>query len=161
MGSGNRLRRRITVTVLAAALAAGGTTALAPAADAATCKTLGHAYYIQRPSGATFFSGFQGDVRYGIPLLQVRRGDPFQLGGNGIKPGTSIRFFEQNGVMGGQFGNQSFTTTNAGSNCVVDQTRNNGFIGNVPNGIYRVRASYSVPSGSISGDPIVDLKVVG
>jgi hypothetical protein len=154
----SRIKLALLALGLVMALAVAGSTA--PPAHAAGCVTLGHAYYIKTSTGFNYMSGFEGDVRYGIPLVEVRRGETFQLGGNGIKPGTPIRFYSATGFMG-QFNNQSFFTTNAGGNCVVDQTRNNGFIGNVPNGIYRVRADYQVPSRSIVGDPVVDLKVVG
>jgi hypothetical protein len=154
-------RTRIVLAALGLMIALAMSVASPPQAHAAGCVTLGHAYYIKLPSGFNYMSGFEGDKRYGIPLVEVRRGEPFQLGGNGIKPGTGIRFYNASGVMGSEFGNQSFNTTNAGSNCVVDQTRNNGLIGNVPNGTYRVRADYQVPSRSIVGDPVVDLKVVG
>jgi hypothetical protein len=154
-------RTKLAFAALGLMLAMALSVASPPQAHAAGCVTLGHAYYIKLPSGFNYMSGFEGDKRYGIPLVEVRRGEPFQLGGNGIKPGTAIRFYNNSGIMDPFNGASSFFTSFAGSNCVVDQTKNNGFIGNVPNGTYRVRADYQVPSRSITGDPVVDLKVVG
>ena len=64
----------------------------APSAGAARCATAGHAYLTQ--PGRTIFSGFEGDQRFGVPMVTYAQGaQSFRLGGNGISPGSGVDFF--------------------------------------------------------------------
>ncbi|MFE0102515.1 hypothetical protein [Streptomyces sp. NPDC059009] len=140
---------RLFLTLALVVTAALGTvTATASSAAAATCRTLGHAYNIF--NGGVYFSGYEGDQRFGVQRITMARGARYELGGNGIKPGTSITFEAVGPATYFQ------TVGTAGSNCVVNQRP--FFQGGLP-GEYRLFATYQVPGRTINDDPVVDVTV--
>ncbi|WP_214105161.1 hypothetical protein [Acrocarpospora catenulata] len=153
------MRTRIALLALALATASGTALSATPA-SAAVCATLGHAYFIYPADGFNYMSGFENDKRYGVPTIFAFRGSFFQVGGNGIKPGTPITFTAVTGMFGA---NSGAVTTNAGGNCVVNQVPNAFAIGNVPNGTYTVRATYRAGNSGafIVNEPVVRVAVVG
>jgi len=131
-------------------------------AEASTCATPGHAY-LTKP-GALFFSGFDGDQRFGIPTFNTFRGDSFRAGGNGIAPGNFINFFAVNQATGQPVdftGNGDplfrFTTDFAGLNCVANEV--GPFSVQVPDGRYRISAQYSSGNAGFITDQVVDVVV--
>ncbi|WP_113701314.1 hypothetical protein [Nonomuraea lactucae] len=177
---GRLLARLAAATGMAAAVSAA---IVAPANATATCATEGHAYYIDDGPNAplpgfNYMSGFEGDQRYGVFQLRVKRGDRFRIAGNGILPGSfqtqsriqfaavnlagtsNAKIFSRNGAA-----SSSVATSLAGSNCVVSDANpvNAYTVGNVPNGTYRIFASYNVPENGttkfVSNEPVVDLLV--
>ncbi|MFD5703114.1 hypothetical protein [Streptomyces lasiicapitis] len=132
--------------VVTAALGTVATTA--SSATAATCRTLGHAYNIF--NGNVYFSGYEGDQRFGVAHITMARGARYELGGNGIKPGTSIVFEAVGPATYFQ------TVGTAGGNCVVNQRP---FFQNGLPGEYRLFATYDVPGRTITDEPVVDVTV--
>ena len=141
-----RKRALVALASLGAALGAvtvGGAIG-APTASAARCATLGHAYLTQ--PGRAFFSGFEGDQRYGVPTVTYAQGtQAFRLGGNGISPGSGVDFFAFDRNTGAQVGfvpgrPAQYYTSRAGSNCVVNE--NGPFYFTLPPGNYRLVANY-------------------
>ena len=157
-----RLRRRAAGLIAGvAAIAALGIVG-APAAHAATCATAGHAY-LTKP-GVAYFSGYDGDQRFGIPTFNTVRGDTFKVGGNGIAPNTFIRFRARDlstGALVDFFGPQTAEfgyTTAYNSNCVANEE--GPLTITVPNGRYRVFADYL--AGNLNQyvtDQVVDVVV--
>ncbi|MGW6012518.1 hypothetical protein [Streptomyces sp. NPDC055210] len=135
---------KLTLTLLAcAALTVAVPTGVATPAQAADrCNTAGHAYLTQ--PGKIYFSGYNGDQSLGVPTFNTFRGDTFRLGGNGILPGTTIRFQAVNVDTGAQInfyrGQPVYTTRGAGGNCVVNEER--PLTVTAPSGTYRVTALY-------------------
>jgi hypothetical protein len=81
----SRRLRALTAGLLAcAAVVAAGLVVGATPAQAATCATEGHAYLTQ--PGKVYFSGYNGDTRFGVPRITATQGELFRLGGNGINP---------------------------------------------------------------------------
>jgi hypothetical protein len=122
-------------------------------AQAQTCVTRGHAYVTQ--PGRIYFSGYEGDQSVGIPTWNTFRGDTFRIGGNGIQPGTPIRFQAVNIITRAQIdflpGVRVVETRKAGTNCVVNES---GLMSvTAPSGQYRITAIYT--SGN-AGGPLVD-----
>lgn len=154
-----RLRRALGLVVAMLAATAGILAAGAAPASAATCATPGHAY-LTKP-GAVFFSGFDGDQRFGIPTVNSYRGDTFRLGANGVTPVTLVNFFaidRDTGApvnlfpFGDRVSDYSFT------NCVLSEL--GPFTVNLPDGRYRIYASYI--AGNINAfvtDQVVDVVV--
>jgi hypothetical protein len=137
-----------------------GVVSVAPAAQAAgvICKTKGHAYLIK--NGVAYFSNYE-DERTNPFFTQVTlaRGEWVQLAGNGIKPGTKIRFFNLFLASG------EYNTTTAGSNCVVAQEPNWWQVNPlVAPGHYILFADYTAAYDSATDNiltaPIVDITVV-
>jgi hypothetical protein len=155
-----RTLRRTAALLATSLIAASGVALTSGAASAAVCVTAGHAYFIKPISGPNYMSGFEGDQRYGVPTVTALRGDGFELGGNGIKPGTRITFTAVSGMFGAS---NSLVTSTAASNCVVDQTRNRAAIGNLPNGTYTLFASYTGGNSGrfVNNEPVVKIKVIG
>ncbi|MFF1683066.1 hypothetical protein ACFVYG_44420 [Streptomyces sp. NPDC058256] len=128
-----------------------------PAQAADRCNTAGHAY-LTKP-GKIYFSGYNGDQSLGVPIFHTFRGYTFRLGGNGVLPGTPIRFQAVNVDTGAQInfyrGESVYTTRGAGDNCVVNEE--GPLTVTAPSGTYRVTARYdpgNIPP-TIPGD-IVD-----
>src|SRR5262249_30211163 len=78
-----------------------------------TCKSDAQAYIVR--SGVVYSSGFEGDERFGIPTLNISRGQHVTVGGNGIKPGQQVFFYFYNDAGTQVWGTNSHA---AGSNCV-------------------------------------------
>src|SRR5262245_33846346 len=74
--------------MVSAALAIGA--APAQAGTPGTCVTEAHAYLTQ--PGRAYFSGYNGDQRFGVPTLVVSQGEQIRLGGNGIQPSSGMKF---------------------------------------------------------------------
>ena len=60
------------------------------------CQTSAHAYVVS--NGRAYFSGYEGSTSLGVPTLSVGWGTRVTLGGNGIKPNTTVtfRFYDAN-----------------------------------------------------------------
>jgi len=137
----------IAATILMAAVLVVG----AGPAFAARCQTAGHAYLTQ--PGRVYFSGYDGDESKGIPQVNTVRGAQFRVGGNGLLPGTFIRFNSLN-LDTGQFvdfipGRQVYQTRGAGTNCVVSEEGPLSVA--APPGRYAIFAAYTsgnLPAGS-------------
>ncbi|MFB4285603.1 hypothetical protein ACBJ59_60825 [Nonomuraea sp. MTCD27] len=99
------------------------------------CKTDAHAYVV---FGRPYFSGYEGDERNGVPTMHVSSGTRVSVGGNGIKPNTSISFKVYNADTGAEVG--AVTSRTAGSNCVANET---GYTLSFSSGRYLVRATYT------------------
>jgi hypothetical protein len=155
-----RLLRRALALVAGALMAGGVLVSGATPASAATCATAGHSYLTQ--PGRFFFSGFEGDQRYGVPALYTFSFDAFSLGGNGIRPGTSIRFEFTDKATGAPANvvtgtGSSYITRAARSNCVVNEEGTGIF---APVGTYRVTAYYTAGNtNQYVVDPVVDIVV--
>jgi hypothetical protein len=155
-----RLFRRALAVVAGALMTGGVLVSGATPASAATCATAGHSYLTQ--PGRFFFSGFEGDQRYGVPALYTFSFDAFSLGGNGIRPGTSVRFEvtdratgEPANILSG--GRSSYITGAARLNCVVNE-EGTGIL--APVGTYRVTAYYTAGNtNAYVADPVVDIVV--
>jgi hypothetical protein len=171
---------RVFSTLAAGLLAIEALVVPTPAASA-QCRTDGQSFYIDdgpnapRP-GFNYTSGFEGNRRYGIFLLTVTRGDKFRLAGNGILPNSNpsviqftaeVRATGQPAAIFGRNGQSTdlVVTSPARSNCVVQDNdiRNSFVIGPVPNGKYRIKASYAVPEAGtvkfVFNEPVIDLNV--
>jgi hypothetical protein len=156
--------RRATALFAALIAAAALAAVLAPAAAQAAnrCATDGHAY-ITRPGGF-FFSGFNGDQRFGIPTTTVSTEQSLKLGGNGILPGSRITFQAWNRANGTVLEftrgrGLAYSTNGARSNCVVNEE---SFRLSLPPGEYRIQAIYNPgnqPWMSVV-DQVVNLNVV-
>ncbi|MEV6522317.1 hypothetical protein AB0M43_10275 [Longispora sp. NPDC051575] len=147
----HRWAGRVLAAVLLAVAALVTTTIGAPPAQAAGCNTPGHAYLIHQ--GRVYFSGYEGDERFGVPTLTVARGSWVQLAGNGVRPGTQAVFVDALGF--------NYTTTAAGSNCVIRQESNPWRINpDIAPGTYLVDASYLTPTRQVLHDRVVYLQVV-
>jgi hypothetical protein len=111
---------RRTVALLAlATVAAMATGVVAPGvAQAATCKTRAHAYVTQ--PGRIYLAGYEGDTSLGIPTWRTFPGDTFQIGGNGIQPGTTIHFIAVDAV-GNQVDFGLSDSLPAGENCAANE----------------------------------------
>lgn len=140
------MRWLLALTFVLTSTAVSGALTAAPA-QAATCRTLGHAYLI---FNGVHFSGYEGDQRFGVPNVTMARGSRFELGGNGIKPGTPIVFRVEGP------GNDETVVGPAGSNCVVNQR---AFIQGAQPGQYRLFATYEVPTRLIVDDPVANVTV--
>jgi hypothetical protein len=115
--------------IVSAALAIGA--APAQAGTPGTCATAAHAYLTQ--PGRAYFAGYDGDQRFGIPTLVVSQGQEIRLGGNGIQPGSGMKFeaFKPPGPglpavgekinFGPLPGNRDYLTLAARGNCVVHE----------------------------------------
>ena len=149
-----RSRQACLVAVLMLTLVAiTASLAVATPAQAASCVTRGHAY-VHPLSGGLYFSGYEGDGSVGIPTWYTFRGDRFQLGGNGIKPGTQIRWTAYDTVFGNAFPIVPSVTAAAGSNCVVRQEANTYIVTAVP-GFYFIVAEYTAGNSGWTGAEIV------
>ena len=117
------VKRAVTLLTCIVAVAATLVGVGASPALAATCATPGHAYVTQ--PGRVYFSGYDGDGRFGVPTLTTFPGDTVRLGGNGVQPRTDIQFSAVNIITGGPIdilpGIRVLTTPRAGSNCVVNE----------------------------------------
>jgi hypothetical protein len=132
-----------------AALAIGA--APAQAGTPGTCATEAHAYLTQ-PDRA-YFSGYNGDQRFGVPTLVVSQGQQIRLGGNGIQPGSGMKFeaFKPPGPglppvgerinFGPLPGNRDYLTLAARSNCVVHEE--GPYRVTAPPGKYRIFVTYN------------------
>jgi hypothetical protein len=178
------VRARLFSTLAVGVLAIASIVVATPA-SAAQCKSKGQAFYIDdgpnapRP-GFNYTSGFEGDMTNGIFLLSVTRGDKFRLAGNGILPSFNsnpsvIAFTAVKRATGepapifqhADGTSTSFVQTSpARFNCVVmdNDPMNSYTIGPVPNGKYRIFASYRVPGTGVldrrvDNEPVIDLSV--
>ena len=142
------MRHRLAAA--AAALSASVLVTLAPsgasasAATNATCRTQSQAYLISLPSGTPHWSGFDGDTTNpGIGVWTTRDGEKYQLGGNGLKPGTTVTWSAKNHFTGQplDFGAQWNRTV--GSNCVLNQGPSGGISVTAPPGTYDLSATYT------------------
>jgi hypothetical protein len=108
-------------------------------ATASTCRTQGHAYLTQ--PGWVIFSGYEGNQVLGVPTLTYIQGTRyFNVGGNGIMPGTPIVFNVYNRDNGSFV--TGLQTARAHSNCVVNEQGTSMFTFLGP-GHYQVQASYT------------------
>jgi len=154
----SRRLRALTAGLLAgAAVLTAGLVVGATPAQAATCATEGHAYLTQ--PGKVYFSGYNGDSRFGLPRITAAQGELFRLGGNGINPypvngradirwkaagpGGFIDFFP---------GVPLYHTLWAHDNCVVHEE--GPFPVTAPPGTYRIYAFYT--SGNHPGAEVLD-----
>lgn len=152
-------RRAVGLLVAILAATAGVLAVGAVEASAATCATPGHAY-LTKP-GAVYFSGFDGDQRFGIPTLNTYRGDTFRLGANGVTPVSLVNFNATDRDTGAAvnlfpFGDRvsdySFT------NCVLSEM--GPFTVNLPDGRYRITATYIAGNANaFVTDQVVDVVV--
>jgi hypothetical protein len=144
-----------TVFASLAIVAALAVIGASPASATTICNTPGHAYVTQ--PGTAFFSGYEGDQRFGVPTLSYVQGtQSFRLGGNGIRPGSQIVFFAINTDTGAAAGlvnpGFNYNTRGAGSNCVVNEE--GPFVFALQPGNYRIQAAYI---GGNSGQFVVDV----
>jgi len=153
-----RLRRLAGVVAGLSAMAAVLVAGSSPA-QALTCVTPGHAY-VTAP-GVVFFSGYNGDERFGVPRVVVQQGDRVRVGGNGIKPGTDIAFraVRSDGRIFNFFpGQLDYLTAPARDNCVVHEEGPFEIV--APPGMYRVVGVYQPGNQPIGvTDPVVDFEV--
>jgi hypothetical protein len=146
----------VAVAAMAAVLAIGVTPA-----SASVCRTSGHAYLTQ--PGRVYFSGFEGNQQFGVPTYNTFAFDVFGYGGNGIRPGTQVRFDvidKATGAHAAVFNGQSTLFSRiAGSNCVANEQATSLFAQQP--GTYRVLASYFVGNTGqyVTNDPVVDIVV--
>lgn len=100
------------------------------------CQTDAHVYVVL--NRVPYFSGYEGTESLGVPTMYVSYGTRVTLGGNGIKPGTTVsfKFYDANTLA--QVG--SGTSRTAGSNCVANE---NGYTINFASGRYLARATYT------------------
>jgi hypothetical protein len=83
-----RLAAVLASLVLAPLVVVG---AASPAsASAAFCVQPGHAYLIH--DGRAYYSGYEGDYRFGIQYLVLPRGTPVQVGAAGLLPDSFAEF---------------------------------------------------------------------
>jgi hypothetical protein len=110
----------------------------APAA-AANCATPGHAYVIYN---GVYFSGYEGNYQFGIQYLVLPRGTAFQVGANGLLPGSFAEFdlYLSDTVPPEGLAVQRLNRLQVGGNCVVNQK----WVYPSPQfeGIYQVRVNY-------------------
>jgi hypothetical protein len=127
-----------------------------PALAADRCRTAAHAYLTQ--PGRVYFSGYDGVGQFGIPTINAVRGDTLRLGGNGILPGTTIRFQAVDMATGVQVdvipGSRLYTTQGARNNCVVHE-EGPYTITALP-GRYRITAIYRPGNLSTGSNDLVD-----
>src|SRR5262245_23218507 len=119
-------RALVALAALVASVAAVTIAAAAGAspASAAACVTPGPASLTQ--PGRAFFSGYEGDQRFGVPTVSYIQGaESFRFGGNGILPGTGINFVALDDASGAQVAllpwSSGYATRGARSNCVVNE----------------------------------------
>ncbi len=133
-----------------AVVSVAGVTAASPAGATTSCATPGHAYLTQ--PGRVIFSGFDGNQQFGVPTTTYAQGTQFfNVGGNGIKPGTSITFNVWNRDTWSFAG--SVQSRTAGSNCVANEVGTSVFTTLDP-GNYQVHALYT---GGNAGRAIYDV----
>jgi hypothetical protein len=161
-----RRRRRVRtlfslVIVMAAVSTALVASGVSPA-SAATCRTPGMAYLTQ--PGAVYFSGYDGDQRFGVPRITAVSSfsGNFRFGGNGIAPGTRITFRAEDlytltpvDILPGTL---TLTTPAAGSNCVVNEI--GPYEVAASTGLYRITATYTSGNKGVGViDQVVDIMV--
>jgi hypothetical protein len=162
----SRALKRALAVVAAVVASMAAVTAFAvigaSAASATTfCNTPGHAYVTQ--PGRAYFSGYEGDQRFGVPTLSYVQGtQSFRLGGNGIRPGSQIIFFAVNTDTGEAAGlvtpGYNYNTRGAGSNCVVNEE--GPFVFALQPGNYQVKAAYLAGnSGQFVVDTVTNVQV--
>jgi hypothetical protein len=149
------MTRLLSLVTAALALSAALVVTQASPAAAATCVTRGHAYFTQ--PGRAYYSGFEGDESLGIPEVNaIRNVSQFRVGGNGIRPGTTINFSAFIAGTGTQVdilpGRTNLFTRNAGSNCVVNESSPYTITGTP--GRYLITALYE--AGNKPGVSIID-----
>ncbi|MEU5878637.1 hypothetical protein [Spirillospora sp. NPDC047279] len=150
-------RRWAALLVMGAAMIVVPIGTMAAPAHAEGCGNRGHAYVVDPFTNALYLSGCSGDLRYGVPTLEVFPGDVVQLAGNNILPGARIDY-EDDGA--GLIPGGSYATTRAGSGGVVRQEQNAFSINTVPAGTYRLFASYTTEeSVRVDDEPVVDIRV--
>ena len=144
------------VAGLVAALAAVATVLVAgaspAAADVCSNDVLGHAYLTQ--PGSVYFSGYNGDQRFGIRTVVVEQGEQFRVGGNGIKAATEISFLATKSDGSGiNFLNNvhEYETQPARDNCVVHEE--GPYRVTAPPGLYRITATYAPRNSAVPGGP--------
>ena len=134
------VRRATAALVMLAALSVAGLGAASPAGATGRCATAGHAYLTQ--PGRVIFSGFDGNQQFGVPTESFTQGSRwYNIGGNGIRPGTPVGFIVVDRHTGAFLGGGQ--TLGAGSNCVANE-RAATFITQLPAGNYQVQATYQV-----------------
>ena len=106
-------------------------------AQAATCTTRAHAYVTQ--PGRIYVAGYEGDTSLGIPTWRTFPGDTFQIGGNGIQPGTT--HFTAVDAVGNQVDLGLSDSLPAGENCVANEGPTHRVV--APPGSYRIIAVYT------------------
>jgi hypothetical protein len=128
--------------------------AASPAAAAAACAQPGHAYLIHE--GRAYYSGYEGDYRFGIQYLVLPRGTAVQVGAAGLKPGFFGEFdlYPGDTVPPGWFYAQRLTRPQVGGNCVINQQ----WVYPHPSlvGTYQLRVNYVAGN---SGAPVQETEV--
>jgi hypothetical protein len=108
--------------------------------------------------GRVYFSGYDGEGQFGIPTMNAVQGDTFRVGGNGILPGTTIRFQSVNMATGQQIDftptTRLYTTRGARNNCVVHEE--GPLTVTAPPGRYRITAIYRPGNLATGGNDLVD-----
>jgi hypothetical protein len=100
------------------------------------CQTDAHAYVVY--NGGVYFSGYEGSTSQGIPTLSVGSGTRVTLGGNGIKPNTTVTFRFYNANTNAEVGSGSSRTSSG--KCVANE---NAFTLNFGAGLYLAKATYT------------------
>jgi hypothetical protein len=108
----SRLRKLFALSVVTIAASA----AVAPAANAAFCDQLSHGQMSY--NGGVYFSGYEGDHRFGVPTVTLGRLEKDVTVGGIVMPGTTARF-ELFNASGG-LETRTFSLT-AGDNCVSNE----------------------------------------
>jgi hypothetical protein len=157
------LRLVLSLIACTAAVAATVAVGAAPAHAASRCSPAvigGHAYLTQ--PGRVFFSGYDGDERFGVPTAVVGAGATFRIGGNGIEPRETIKFQAINmdtlAIEDFVPGKKTYETKKARDNCVVHEE--GPLTVTAPRGRYWIVATYKsgvkVDLGTGAPLPIVD-----
>ena len=153
-----RVQWALAALMMLVGVTAASLVGASPASATAGCATSGHAYLTQ--PGRVIFSGFEGNQQFGVPTqTYVQFNQSFNVGGNGIRPGTAIRFDLMNTDTGAFAG--TITTRAARSNCVVNEEGNALFTFLAP-GNYQVRAQYITGNSNqfVLADPVTNLQVL-
>jgi hypothetical protein len=153
-----RVQWALAAFMMLVGVTAAGLVGASPASATSGCATSGHAYLTE--PGRVIFSGFEGNQQFGVQTqTYVQFNRQFNVGGNGIRPGISIRFDVINTDTGAFAG--AIQTRAARSNCVVNEEGNTLFTFLAP-GNYQVRASYVAGNSNqfVFGDPVTNLQVL-
>lgn len=153
-----RLRALAAGLLAGAAVVTAGLVVGATPAQAATCATEGHAYLTQ--PGKVYFSGYNGDQRFGRPRIVAFQGELFRLGGNGInpypnqgRPDITWKATGPTGFIDFFPGVPEYHSFWARDNCVVHEE--GPFPVTAPPGTYRIYAFYT-PGNHPGSPPVLD-----
>lgn len=151
----NGKRLATMMTVLTPVMVMAGALLPASPAQAATCRTAGHAYVVR--DGRVFFSGYEGDERFGVPTLSAPSGTQVTVGGNGIAPGGKVILYllDVNDVLRSV---KRVDAQPAQSNCVSNENR---WTIDMPRGRYVAYANYNAGnSGALVGERVAFIDVL-